>query len=546
MLQRGIRNDGTSCPVLRLPPEILGYIFQFLPSRWTVTEYDRGWNANYNVARTGRVTRFFVLSHVCRTWRDTAIGTPNLWEDMFVPPPPAYVHRQGRSNTVLRGRNYDIPEPKLWLDFDFWGSSFYTSSTEAVIQRSISMMPTLKSYELWGAGVCYFLEHAQQRAPELYQLNLIGTQYSVPPTIPNTMLAGDAPNLRELRLLFLAIPPTSALLRGLETLEIHGISMMSGTAPLTKWPLEEWLEALCNMPRLQKVVLAEVIGTQRKSHDSGPSTIINLPSLVSMSLEIDSLVTCACILRRIALPPRAVVRFTCYDPHISRSLLAGRKSFTSAPNALQSAVESLTILAQPPNKEMNMYFQTAQNEIRFDLWNLRRSEFPLAFVPPSVDLSLAAAILCSHLSLHSLHTLRLEFRRDQHGDHWPALYKQLPEVRYLHVYDAEWCHAAHALDYSRNGTSILPSLRRLEYLDAETTTFYQELAWALKRRNQRSAQVLDLNINFQNVPCRTEDDLKVISERGQGTRSRVSLGGRRTTSGVSQGGIVWALPFGHA
>lgn len=416
---------------------------------------------------------------------------------------------------------------------------------EAVIQRSISTIPTLKSYELWGAGVRYFLEHAQQRAPELYQLNLIGTQHSVPPTIPKTMLAGDAPNLRELRLLFLTIPPTSTLLRGLEILEIHGGSRMGGTRPLTKWPLEEWLEALGNMPRLHKVVLAEVIDTQRKSHDSGPSTVINLPSLVSMSLEIDSLVTCARLLRRIDLPPRALVRFTCYDPHISRSLLAGRKSITSAPNALQSAIESLTILAQPPNKEMNMYFQTAQNEIRFDLWNLRRSEFPLAFVPPSVDLSLAAAILCSHLSLPSLHTLCLEFHRGQQGDHWPTLYKQLPEVRYMHVYDAEWRDSTRALDYSRNGTAVLPSLRRLEYLDAETTTFYQELASALKKRNQRSAQVLDLNINVQNVPCRTEEDLKVISERGKGTRSRVSLGGRRTTSGVLQGGIVWALPYGH-
>ncbi|EIM92819.1 uncharacterized protein STEHIDRAFT_165030 [Stereum hirsutum FP-91666 SS1] len=388
---RSIRNDAPT-PVLRLPPEILGYVFQFLPSRWTVTEYDRGWNANYSVARTGRVTRFFVLSHVCRTWRDTAIGTPNLWEDMFVPPPPAYVHRQGRSSTVLRGRNYDITEPKLWLDFDFWGSSFYTPSMEAVIQRSISTIPTLKSYELWGAGARYFLEHAQQRAPELYQLNLIGTQHSVPPTIPKTMLAGDAPNLRELRLLFLTIPPTLTLLRGLEILEIHGGSMMGGTRPLTKWPLEEWLEALGNMPRLHTVVLAEVIDTQRKSHDPGPSTVIDLPSLVSMSLEIDSLVTCARLLCRIDLPPRALVRFTCYDPHISRSLLAGRKAFTSAPNALQSAIESLTILAQPPNKEMNMYFQTAQNEIRFDLWNLRRSEFPLAFVPPSNSVEVSRVI----------------------------------------------------------------------------------------------------------------------------------------------------------
>lgn len=160
----------------------------------------------------------------------------------------------------MRGRNYDIPRPKLWLDFDCWGSSFYIPSMEAVIQRSISTMSTLKSYELWGTGVRYFLEHAQHRAPELYQLNLIGTRHSVPLTIPKTMLTGAALSFRELRLLFLTIPPSSSRLCGLKILEIHGGSMMGGTRPLTKWSLK-WLEALSNIPRLHKVVLAEVIDT---------------------------------------------------------------------------------------------------------------------------------------------------------------------------------------------------------------------------------------------------------------------------------------------
>ncbi|KAJ7187860.1 hypothetical protein C8R46DRAFT_3088 [Mycena filopes] len=93
------RLDSYKYPVLTLPPEIVSEIFtHFLP-----TYPDRPYLTGGLSPRR--------LTHICRAWRDIALGTPSLWRAMIL-------HREGAM--ILHPEGDDIPLAQLARELDIW------------------------------------------------------------------------------------------------------------------------------------------------------------------------------------------------------------------------------------------------------------------------------------------------------------------------------------------------------------------------------------------------------------------------------------------
>ncbi|KAK7031599.1 ABC protein [Favolaschia claudopus] len=68
------RNQAILSPLRRLPPELLGDIFS-----WTFSPLAESWGRHESMADTP-----WVLSHVCRRWRDICLSTPSLWACILI------------------------------------------------------------------------------------------------------------------------------------------------------------------------------------------------------------------------------------------------------------------------------------------------------------------------------------------------------------------------------------------------------------------------------------------------------------------------------
>lgn len=271
-------------PISRLPPEILSCIFQYVPIHWDLPdEYKKRLRARLRRRLAGNqlATRFFVLSQVCTKWRDTAIATPELWKDILTIPLSA--ERRQCGSVIFMLEPDTVIEPDVYLDFHY-SYDRYTPATIALVERCISMIPTLKSFELHGYGSFFLLDRSQSPAPELQRLDLVGSQHAPIRTISNTLFNGHAPELRELRLSFLSIDLSSPLLSQLEVFEISGSS--SSASPTQ--PLDRWLFALSNMPRLKKVFLYYAIEPTPLDANGQLSVTAHLPHLSFMAAYFHS------------------------------------------------------------------------------------------------------------------------------------------------------------------------------------------------------------------------------------------------------------------
>ena len=85
--------SGNSCPIHKLPAEILSYIFELvadgLRSRTAATdtsEYYMDHTLTRKVTDSDALTPWLPVSDVCRRWHDLALSTPSLWTVVIVPP----------------------------------------------------------------------------------------------------------------------------------------------------------------------------------------------------------------------------------------------------------------------------------------------------------------------------------------------------------------------------------------------------------------------------------------------------------------------------
>lgn len=132
---------GPPSPISCLTQDLLSRVFQFVSAHWDLPDDSK--RQLYARARPlqplGRqlATRFFILSQVSATWRETAIATSELWKDVLSIPLSLDKRRQG--SVIFMLEPYGFIEPDVYLDFhDSYDP--YTPATIALVERCIAMI----------------------------------------------------------------------------------------------------------------------------------------------------------------------------------------------------------------------------------------------------------------------------------------------------------------------------------------------------------------------------------------------------------------------
>jgi hypothetical protein len=212
-------------PISRLPPEILAAIFSFLPSSAWVT------NAG-NLAR-------ICVAHVCRRWRETALNHSRLWSDINF----SKLTSAGMAEIFARTQRTPL---HLEVDVGRWRAGQFDTFVEQ-LEAHISHTRYLSI-----SGHLHTpLSQVISSAPTLEFLSLSHyDRYSARPHVnPVNLFNCIAPRLTILALENCDIRWNSPLLNGLRTLKIRGSS------PETRPGLEDWLDALTEMPQLEMLIL---------------------------------------------------------------------------------------------------------------------------------------------------------------------------------------------------------------------------------------------------------------------------------------------------
>ncbi|EAU82628.1 hypothetical protein CC1G_07910 [Coprinopsis cinerea okayama7 len=174
--------------IARLPPEVLSRVF---------IHYQQLCASLSRISDFGRILRPFEwtqVTHVSRYWRDTALAFPELWSNIQATTNPRWAQ-------VMFDRAKQAP-----ISLTFSSNSSTRPELAEVIKDACSQHHRLKGLNVIGYNdfIRQMLEKLTSPAPNLQTLNLEygGLPYVDlgRPSIPNNLLGGEAPSLRQLHL----------------------------------------------------------------------------------------------------------------------------------------------------------------------------------------------------------------------------------------------------------------------------------------------------------------------------------------------------------
>ncbi|KAF8492751.1 hypothetical protein F5888DRAFT_1927417 [Russula emetica] len=261
-------------PISRLPPETLATIFAFLSaSAWYESAVHLEW---------------IRVAHVCRRWREAALDHPRFWSHINF----TKLTSAGMAEILARAKMAPL---HLEADVSIWR----TAKVEAFERQLEAHISHTRHLSLSGSLQTAFARLLSS-APTLESLSLShkSLMYGLPPaTIPDNLLNRTAPNLTSLELEKCDIGWKSPLLKGLRNLQILDISTKA------RPKLEDWLDALNEMPKLQTLFLkfATPLAPLASPLISEPSRTIALPSLTHFRIHAFAK-DCALALAHLLLP----------------------------------------------------------------------------------------------------------------------------------------------------------------------------------------------------------------------------------------------------
>ncbi|KAG2132779.1 hypothetical protein DEU56DRAFT_981658 [Suillus clintonianus] len=280
-LQDRMRQNSLS-PISSIPPEILGDIFVHLAQQ-TQLLY-----APDNPA----VLSWLNVGHICRHWREVALGTPELWSA------PYLNSSQATEEMLMRSKMAPL---KLRT-----GQRYRMDC----VQKALMHIERLQEVSLpfLNGGVTYrcimeFLNKLSScSAPQLQSLSLQEEfERTLRIAIPTSFLA---PNLRNLQIKCCDLSWASSVLTGLTVLDIKRLS------PECLPTLDELISALRRMPALHTLELEDALPTlplQTTSLPRAPRAMnVRLPHLKRLRL-VATFLEMANVLARIELPESTIL-----------------------------------------------------------------------------------------------------------------------------------------------------------------------------------------------------------------------------------------------
>ena len=258
-------------PISSLPPEILAAIFSSLSP-----------SANKGAFRL----KWIYFSHVCRQWRETALNYPHLWSHINSSKlaPAAIPKMLARAKmaplhlevnfTEWRRKQIDAFERQLEERISHTRHLKVSGPLQTVLKRLVSSAPTLE-----------FLSLSHKSRQSASSLDVI----------PVNLFNDITPSLTSLEVDGCDISWKLPLLKGLKTLKIGLIN------PPARPKLEDWLDALDEMPQLESLHLQHATPSATAQLMSEPSRTVTFPFLTKLHISA-SPKNCALALAHLVMP----------------------------------------------------------------------------------------------------------------------------------------------------------------------------------------------------------------------------------------------------
>ncbi|KAF9051390.1 hypothetical protein BJ165DRAFT_1364948 [Panaeolus papilionaceus] len=300
-------------PISRLPPELLCRVFVFI--RESVPYL------SYNIKDIPPWVK--LITHVCRHWRETAHGCPQLWSKLYFDlSPPSWMQLQLQ-------RSKDAP-------LSIFSNLIGTRPVEGLLNvlgqphrlRMLSLCGFVDAEELQ----IYFGSLCNVSAPKLENLVLhlrspVGSGHSN--SLPPNLFLGGTPALHHLDLRGLLIPLTSPVYHNLSTLTLQNDDTSVTLNPRTLFG------ALSRCPNLQLLDVA--VHLPEEIIDFHMPRSIVLKDLKSLRLR-SCFLRCASLVKHLAIPLSATVDIQAIDDILNdvfrrQEAYSDAKAFASALDA---------------------------------------------------------------------------------------------------------------------------------------------------------------------------------------------------------------------
>ncbi|KAH7909739.1 hypothetical protein BJ138DRAFT_1154562 [Hygrophoropsis aurantiaca] len=292
LLELRSRRNAITC-ISTLPPELLAKVFMDC----AVQAYQRG---KYN--RPMSLTWVHV-THVCRHWRQVALGFPSLWT-LLVPENPRWTEEM-----LIRSKMAPLVIDVDLSHLPFKNLSDSTSRALKHISRVQELRLVLPPEE-----TSPFKAFLRSPAPLLKSLALSDTPervawYPHTTSIQEDLFSGHTPNLRKVSLERCQMSWPSTLLVNLTHLDIrHAV-------PQFRPSLSQLLSSLNRIPALRSCMLVDALPhfPENVTSVSSVPTEDQVPLLALELLRLEgSLLECVQVLAHLRYPKNAILKLNCF------------------------------------------------------------------------------------------------------------------------------------------------------------------------------------------------------------------------------------------
>ncbi|KAJ3539367.1 hypothetical protein NM688_g6371 [Phlebia brevispora] len=328
-------------PAMRLPPEILGRIFEMVQLPLPRDKPDR---CDLQVMRSwppDNLYQWMNLLLVCRRWHAVAVSHARLWTDIIVPSMRSWKNRVSSSRHLSRLLSNSQP---CCLRVSFMNSILPTASGphETVVSDILAHMSRIEELEL-PVGVDR-LSETQNLFPcvpdpatslKALHLNFSGRQTSeLRGSIPEQWFGGSLPALRSLAISGVA-PSFTYNFHKLKQLRLSGFDFPQ---------VQTQLEALLKMnPKLEDLMLTNEIFSSSAplAHFNTPSMKVSLPKLRKLAFDGVGIETARTILRALTLRTDLYLHFSkgAISPRWPIALPDGLQLLLTHPDFLQNITQ---------------------------------------------------------------------------------------------------------------------------------------------------------------------------------------------------------------
>ncbi|KAJ7112107.1 hypothetical protein C8R44DRAFT_985125 [Mycena epipterygia] len=180
-----VQCSGVLSPIRRVPPELICEIFS-----WTSP-------CTRNIGKNTVAHPPWHLGHICRSWRDTALVYPPLWNSINILHSTRYPHENSFPLSMIETQLIRSANAPLLLDFDWRGQSDNTPLLTSLVLHCERW--TSIRFSKHPSNLFHLLRPVQGRLPQLQSLELVDT-VTYMPTVEESDLPdifSSAPNLRE-------------------------------------------------------------------------------------------------------------------------------------------------------------------------------------------------------------------------------------------------------------------------------------------------------------------------------------------------------------